>query len=144
MAAASKITPQLIAQIMGLSALHSNRQIEAILSEQGIKLSNVSIAKIVKEHRRDRSGQTKEAVQVQIVKTVMTDLDILEDMRTQLNEYRKSPNLRISEQLQCIDRLNKVIDTRLKYSGAGEPDKTEALDELSDEELDEKIRACDG
>lgn len=135
MAAASKITPQLIAQIMGLSALHSNRQIEAILSEQGIKLSNVSIAKIVKEHRRDRSGQTKEAVQVQIVKTVMTDLDILEDMRNQLNDYRKDPNLRVSEKLMCMDRLNKVIDTRLKYSGAGEPDEKDEYDNMTDEEL---------
>lgn len=140
----AKVTDDIINIIVGLSATQSNRQIETTLSTQGIKLSNVTIGKIVKENRADRAAATKEVVFEHIKKTVVTDLDILEEMRNQLNDYRTSEKLKISEQLQCIDRLNKVIDTRLKYSGAGEPDKTEALDELSDEELDEKIRACGG
>ena len=144
MAAKSKITPELMAQIMGLSALHSTRQVSAILNEQGIKLSNVSIAKIVNEHRRERAGNTKEAVQEQIIKTVMTDLEILEDMRNQLNDFRRSPELRISEKLLCIDRLNKVIDTRLKYSGAGDPDKNNNADDLTDEELENELRDLGG
>lgn len=121
--------------IIALSATHSIRQIESVLDSQGIKISRSTIGNIVKENRSERAGMTKEVVQEHIVKTVMTDLDILEDMRNQLNEYRQSGNLRISEKLMCIDRLNKVIDTRLKYSGAGEPDKKDEYDDMTDEEL---------
>lgn len=119
----AKITPELTAQIMALSATNSNRQIEAILSEQGIRLSNVSICKLVSNYRKERAGQTKEAVAEHIKKTVITDLDILESQRDKLYQWFNDESLRISERLMCSDRLNKVIDTRLKYSGAGESEE---------------------
>jgi hypothetical protein len=37
-----------------------------------------------------------------------------------------------------IDRLNKVIDTRLKFSGAGEPDDDEFAG-MSDEDLESYV-----
>jgi len=123
----AKITPELSAQILALSAEHSNRQIEAILCEQGIKLSNVSIGKVVNEYRKERAGQTKDVVIEHIKKTVITDLDILEEQRDKLYAWFNDDNLRINERLMCSDRLNKVIDTRLKYSGAGEMDEDKAI-----------------
>ena len=121
-----KITDEIASIIMGLSATQSNREIEATLASQGIKLSRTAVGNFIKANRKERSEQTREVVNEHIKKTVITDLDILEDMRNQLDRYRKDPELRISQKLQCIDRLNKVIDTRLKYSGAGEPDESKS------------------
>ncbi|HEY0267647.1 MAG TPA: hypothetical protein VGC12_00270 [Methyloradius sp.] len=126
----AKVTPEISAQILALSATHSNRQIEAILSEQGIKLSNVSIGKIVNEYRKDRAGQTKEVVNEHIKKTVITDLDILENLRDEIYSMFGDRNLRASERLMCSDRLVKVIDTRLKYSGAGDESPGSIAEEL--------------
>lgn len=130
-----KVNDETVNIIMGLSATHSNRKIAEILSNQGIKLSHVTIGKIVAEQRKERAGQTKEVVNEHIKRTVITDLDILENMRNQLYSWFEDPNLRISERLACGDRLNKVIDTRLKYSGAGDTPPEDDFSNLTDEEL---------
>lgn len=138
----AKVTAEIVAQIMGLAAMNSNRQISEILSKQGIKLTHVTIGKIIKEHRTERTEATKETINEHIKQTVTTDLDILQNTRDKLYNWFKDESLRISERLMCLDRLNKVIDTRLKYSGAGEPDKPEdKFDQMSDEELDAWISA---
>lgn len=118
----AKITPDIEAQIMALSVNNSNRQIETILSKQGIKLSNVSICKVINLHRKERAEATKETINEHIKKTVTTDLDILEETRDKLHKWFKDEELRVTERLMVFDRLNKVIDTRLKYSGAEERD----------------------
>ena len=140
----AKVTEQIASIIMGLSATHSIRQIQTVLDSQGIKLSSATIGNLIKANRDERAGMTKEVVFEHIKKTVVTDLEILEEMRNQLNNYRSNPELKISEQLQCIDRLNKVIDTRLKYSGASDPDNRAAATELSDEELEQELRDLGG
>ena len=116
----AKVTAELSAQIMGLSAMNTNRQIADILSKQGISLSHVTIGKIIKENRVERAEATKETINEHIKQTVTTDLDILQNTRDKLYEWFNDDNHRISERLMCLDRLNKVIDTRLKYSGAAE------------------------
>ena len=140
----AKVTEQMASIIMGLSATHSIRQIQTVLDSQGIKLSSATIGNLIKANRDERAGMTQEVVFEHIKKTVVTDLDILEDMRNQLNEYRANPDLKVSEKLQCIDRLNKVIDTRLKYSGAGDPKKDDETAEMTDEELEAELRAYGG
>lgn len=140
----AKVTEQIASIIMGLSATHSIRQIQTVLDSQGIKLSSATIGNLIKANRDERAGMTKEVVFEHIKKTVVTDLDILEEMRNQLNNYRSNPELKISEQLQCIDRLNKVIDTRLKYSGAANPETKADAAELSDDELEKELRDLGG
>jgi len=135
----AKLTAEIVTIIMGLAATHSNRQIADILSSQGVQLSHVTIGKLIKEQRSERAASTKEAVNEHIKKTVLTDLEILQSMRDQLDELRQSPNLKIGQQLLCMDRLNRVIDTRLKYSGAAEPNKKDDVSELTDEELDAEL-----
>lgn len=135
----SRITGEIVCIIMGLSATQSNRQIEETLASQGIKLSRTSIGNIIKENRQERSEQTREVVKEHVKKTVTTDLDILQEMRDQLDDYRKDSSLRISEKLMCIDRLNTVICTRLKCSGAFEAEKKDDFTGKSDEELLEII-----
>lgn len=130
-----KVNDETINIIMGLSATHSNRKIAEILTNQGIKLSHVTIGKIVIEQRKERAGQTKEVVNEHIKKTVITDLDILENLRDEIYDMFNNKELRPSERLMCSDRLVKVIDTRLKYSGAGDPPTEDDFKNMSDEEL---------
>lgn len=135
----AEVKPEIVSIIMGLSASQSNRQIQQTLSTQGIKLSHVTIGKIVRENRQERAEATKETINEHIKQTVTTDLDILQNTRDKLYNWFQDDNLRISERLMCLDRLNKVIDTRLKYSGAGEPDSNSNDDfaNKTDEELEE-------
>ncbi|MBP2635041.1 MAG: hypothetical protein H6Q72_948 [Firmicutes bacterium] len=138
----AKVTAEIVAQIMGLAAMNSNRQISEILSKQGINLTHVTIGKIIKENRQERTEATKETINEHIKQTVTTDLDILQNTRDKLYNWFKDDNLRISERLMCLDRLTKVIDTRLKYSGASEPDKPDdKFDQMTDEELEKWISA---
>lgn len=123
----AKVTAELSAQIMGLSAMNTNRQIADILSKQGISLSHVTIGKIIKENRAERAEATKETINEHIKQTVTTDLDILQNTRDKLYEWFNDNSHRISERLMCLDRLNKVIDTRLKYSGAEEKEDKELV-----------------
>ena len=116
----ARIKPEVIAQILALSATMSNRKIESYLRTLGIKVSNVSIGKVIKENRVERAEATKETINEHIKQTVTTDLDILQNTRDKLYEWFNDDSHRISERLMCLDRLNKVIDTRLKYSGAEE------------------------
>lgn len=136
MAFQGKITPEIAQLIMSWAPTMSNRQIAQRLGEEaGLTISHVAVSKFIKEQRKERAETTKAVVQDYIRITVPTDLEILQEMRDQLNAWRKDENLRISERLMVIDRLRQVIDTRLKFSGAGEPDKDD-LEAMSDEELE--------
>lgn len=115
-----KINTETISLIMGLTATMSSRKIAEQLNNQGIKLSYVTIGKIINEQRKERAEQTKETVNEHIKHTLTTDLDILQNMRDEIYNMFQDHNLRPSERLMCADRVNKVIDTRLKYSGASE------------------------
>ena len=123
----AEIKSEIVSIIMGLSATQSNRQIQQTLSTQGIKLSHVTIGKIVRENRKERAEATKETINEHIKQTVTTDLDILQNTRDKLYEWFNDDSHRISERLMCLDRLNKVIDTRLKYSGAEEKEDKEMI-----------------
>jgi hypothetical protein len=123
----AKVTDEIISIIVGLSATQSNREIVETLSKSNIKLSHVTVGKIVNENRQERTAQTKEAVNEYIKKTVVTDLEILEQQRDKLYQWFNDDNLRVTERLMCSDRLNKVIDTRLKYSGADEQDEDKKI-----------------
>ena len=123
----AEVKSEIVSIIMGLSATQSNRQIQQTLSTQGIKLSHVTIGKIVRENRKERAEATKETINEHIKQTVTTDLDILQNTRDKLYEWFNDDNHRISERLMCLDRLNKVIDTRLKYSGAEEKEDKEMI-----------------
>lgn len=133
-----KITPEIAERIMALAPTMSNRQIAEELAKSGIELSHMSVSRCIRSQRKERAEQTKAIVQEHIRVTVPTDLEILQEIRDQLNTWRKDENLRVSERLMVIDRLNKVIDTRLKFSGAGEPDDDEFAG-MSDKELESYV-----
>jgi len=136
--AALKITPAVGERIMALAPTMSNRQIAEELGKDGIDISYTRVWRYINSQRKERAEQTKAIVREHIRTTVPTDLEILQEIRDQLNEWRKDDSLRVSERLMVIDRLNKVIDTRLKFSGAEEPDNDEFAG-MTDEELERYV-----
>lgn len=121
-----KITPEIGEEILRMSTTMSNRQIAEELTRRGTKISHTAVSKFIKEQRQERAETTKAIVQEYIRTTVPTDLEILEQIRDQLNDWRQNDDLRVTERLMVIDRLNKVIETRLKYSGAEEQNDKDA------------------
>ena len=119
----AKITPEIAERIMELAPYHSSRQIAEILfNEAGISISHTAVANVIREQRRERAEVSKGIVQDYLKTALPTDLEMLQKARDMLGAWLTNDNLRISERLMVIDRLTKVIDTRLKYSGAGEQD----------------------
>ena len=115
--------------VLGLSGegLGCREIAKRLEQEKGLKMAHTSVNKWLKAVRTERAEDTKALVQENIKGTVPRDLEILTETRDQLNNYRQGMDedgnpiqIKISERLMCIDRLNKVIDTRLKYSGAEE------------------------
>lgn len=118
----SKIKPEMAAFIIERAPTTSSRQLAEQVTERfGISISHVAINNFMRDRQLERMGVTKSVVADYIAKTVPRDLEILEEMREQLDELRRSKNLSHTELMQTIDRQRHVIDTRLKYAGAGEP-----------------------
>ena len=137
MARSLKITSKVGEEILRLSTEYSQRQIaEKLREKHGVQLSHTAIAKFIKAQRWERSAQTKAIVREHLRISVPTDLEILQETRDQLNELRKSGTLDVVEQLRVIDRLNDIIQTRLKFSGADAPDRPDEFAEMTDEELE--------
>ena len=130
----SKFKPEIIDFVMGLAPTHSTRQLEDAIKEKfGIRISHVAIARFIKERQMERAEVTLSVVHDYIGKTVPKDLEILEQMRDQLNDLRLgyiiNKTMTIPELMAVIDRLRHVIDTRLKFSGAtGENNNTKLED----------------
>lgn len=113
----------LLDKVLELAMHHGSREIAQILKrDYGLEISHVSVHKLIKGIRKEQAEQVKAVVQEHIRATVPTDLEILQRIRDQLDARAQDGQLRISERLQVIDRLTRVIDTRLKYSGAGQQD----------------------
>ncbi len=122
MARPSKIDQLGLAEkVLSLALTRTSREISAILkAEDKADVSHVAVARYIKGVRQERAEQTKALVQDAIKATVPRDLQILEQVRDQLDDWRRDPKMKIKQKLQVIDRLRKVLDLRLKYSGAGE------------------------
>jgi len=117
----TKINPEMALFILEKAPLHSCRQLAEMITEKfGIKISHAGVNSFIRNRQLERKEVTKSVVAEYIAKTVPRDLEILEAMREQLEALRLSKKLSHQELMQTIDRQRHVIDTRLKYAGAGE------------------------
>jgi hypothetical protein len=108
-------------KVLCLSATKSARDIEAILlAEDGVTISYRSIANFVKDVRQERAEATRALVQEHIKATVPTDLETLDMLINREREWFNDEGLKVSEKLMVAKELRQTIDTKLKYSGAGE------------------------
>lgn len=102
----------------GLSSREIAKRIER---EKGIRFAHTTVANFLKAVRDERREITRDMVQRILTPTVPADLEALERVKAMLLEWLDM-DLRVREKLQVIDRLAKVIETRLKFAGA-EPDE---------------------
>lgn len=116
----------------------SSREIVSILAADGVSVSQPSVIRFLTAVRRERAAVAKAAVAEHLKDAIPADLEILRRLRDTLIAWWCSPDLRIGERLLVMDRLLKVIDTRLKYSGAEQNDQQIIVKWISDDDDSEQ------
>jgi hypothetical protein len=115
----------------------TSREIGAQLQEErGIAISHGTVARYLRGVRDARADDSGAVAQQYLRSSLPTDLELLAEVRDQLDAWRKDEKLRISERLMVIRTLNTIISTRLRFSGLGEPTEHCDLSSLSDAEVD--------
>ena len=101
----------------------SSREIAARLAAENISLSQPSIIRFLSSVRKERSETTKAIVEERIRANLPRDLDILDDVIHKEKEWFDSEQLTLSQRVMVAKELRQAIDTKLKYSGAGEQEQ---------------------
>lgn len=102
----------------------SVRQISAWLeTAHATKVSAATISRFLAKRRTERADVAKAVVREQLGKTLNADLSRLEEIRAELQASAQDPENSISEYVKITELEVKVIDRKLHYSGAGEPDQ---------------------
>lgn len=121
-----QLDPHLVLDIQNKAAMGwSYRQIQDwLLAQHQIKYSHVSIGRCVKKAISQRKQYTEEILKPYLEKSLTSDLDLLEDLIRDANRIKKDA-LKNNEPrlaLAATDRLTKLVDIRLKMSGAHKED----------------------
>jgi len=101
----------------------SSREIAACLAAENISLSQPSIIRFLSSVRKERAETTKAIVEERLRANLPRDLDILDDVIRQEKEWFDSEQLSLSQRVMVAKELRQAIDTKLKYSGAGEQEQ---------------------
>lgn len=126
----------------------SNRAIADHLGTLGIKTTHAAVGRLRRERREERSEIAKEVVREQLAPTLTADVRRLERLvKAAMNRVRgKGPNSRPDDDAFCklAEQARKLIDTKLKYSGAADegPPLNADLSKLTEAEL-ERVAAGD-
>lgn len=99
----------------------STRAISAHLVTLGVTASHNAVAKLLKQLRTERADIAKAVVREELSTTLTADVRRLERLvKKTLAKIRKCTN----DDLYCrlVEQCRKLIDTKLKHSGADEPD----------------------
>jgi hypothetical protein len=129
----AKIPPNLEPLILKLAGNgKTTRQIAVALAGHGCIVGHVAVARFLQRVRASRAETAKAVVRGKLAGTLTSDLDSIEVERQRLvrlcaalggaAEERKLSGPAILKYLRTLDRLAKLTDLRLHYSGAGEPD----------------------
>jgi len=101
----------------------SVRQISAWLeTAHATKVSAATISRFLAKRRTERADVAKTVVREQLGKTLNADLDRLEQIRAELQAQAQDPEISLGGYVKLVELEVKVIDRKLHYSGAGEPD----------------------
>ena len=107
-----------------LSASHSNAEICSVLcAEFGVSVTEEAVRKFLRGVRQERAEQTKALVHETVRATLPGDLQILNDVIRKEKEWFDCDDLKLSERVMVAKELRQAIDTKLKYSGAGEQEQ---------------------
>lgn len=136
---AQGLTPDIEKRILkyagqGLSGRKIAEQID-------ITVSQVTVNRFLRDHRRDRAETTKAIVREHLSATLPTDLEMLDKLTLRLEVMRQTAEdmglAGANMELGIIDRQVKTIGLKLRYSGAEEDDSAQRLiDALSADDGD--------
>lgn len=112
-----------------------------IAEQPDVPVSQVTVNRFLRDHRRDRAETTKAIVREHLSATLPTDLEMLDRLTMRLEVMRSDAEemglAGRNIELQIIDRQVKTIGLKLKYSGADEDDSVQRLlDALSGDNED--------
>lgn len=108
-----------------------------IAEQTNITVSQATVNRFLREHRKARAETTKAIVQEHLSATLPADLEQIDRLNARLEKMRArveaiGASLPMPLELSIIDRQFKAIDLKLKYSGAGEKNEVaELLERLS-------------
>ena len=95
-----------------------------LLDAHAVTASYGAVARVIKRVRTERAEVTKAVVQAKLAKSALSDIDLLESIRLEVSA--KAKKLTRADQAGAWRGLKelelKIIDTKLHYSGADEPD----------------------
>ena len=117
-----QIEPNMVLEITNKSALGwSFRQIsDWLMKAHKIKYSHVSVARVVRQNVAQRRTLSEDILKPYLEKSLTSDLELLNDLIRDANRIKKEAmkNGEPRLALAATDRLTKLVDIRLKLSGA--------------------------
>ena len=78
-----------------------------------------SFQRYVSQGRADRAARVRAKIDDEVLEELPGDLDQLRELREFYRKIYQDENVRTCDRIQAADKARAVIDTKLKYSGAG-------------------------
>ncbi|HPI17997.1 MAG TPA: hypothetical protein PK396_09740, partial [Mesotoga sp.] len=111
----------------------SSRDIsKKIAEEKNLDVSYGAIASFLKSVREERAETSRAIVQEHMQKTLPNDLQLVDEMNSELSKWFRDKSLSKRERLRIYDSLLRGIDMKLKNSGAGENSTEDFLKALKE------------
>ena len=111
----------------------SSRDISAKISEEkDIYISHTSISSFIKSVRDERAETSRAIVQEHMQKTLPNNLQLVDEMNSELSKWFRDKSLSKRERLRIYDSLLRGIEMKLKNSGAGENSTEDFLKALKE------------
>jgi hypothetical protein len=127
MSARKSIEKSGLSEVVSKLALsHSEREIVDILArDHKFFTSQSAVHRFVSPLRAEVGERVKARVNDQVMEDLPDDLDQLNEIRDFYRTVYQDPEQRMCDRISAADKARAVIDTKLKYSGAGQPGKVE-------------------
>jgi hypothetical protein len=119
------IPPDLESELLAKAASgHTTRQLSAwLLEAHAVDASHAAVARLLAKHRDARADIAKSVVRENLARTLTTDLDVLAKHVAKLDALAdRSADGEPEFYLKAVEQLRKLVDTRLHYAGADQPD----------------------
>lgn len=119
---------------------YTTREIAEEISADGIvSMTHDTVARWLQGIKAERSEQVKDLVQEYLRKGVTRDLELMEQIRDQLNTFRLDDRLKAAEKLPFIRQLQRTLESRLRLAGVAENNTLPEFKDMTDDDLDEFI-----
>jgi streptomycin 6-kinase len=111
-------------EALALSLSHSAPEAYRLLREAhpGVDVGDLrSFQRYVSKARSERAARVKARIDEKVIEDLPDDLGQLDELKKFYREIYQDRGQRTCDRIQAADKARAVIDTKLKYSGAGAP-----------------------